>query len=86
MYANIEVHKLLASEYELTEIKLDKPVVNIIEKGNRFNFSDLIDRFGKKSTAPVEKSKPIKLEIDKVDIKSAEGLPIPIQRHTIPLN
>ena len=71
LYGNIIVHKLLSGEYELPEIKLDHPVVNIIEKGNRFNFSDLIDRFSKKSTTPAEKSKPIKWEIDKVDVISA---------------
>src|ERR1700739_3327331 len=50
LYGNIKVHKLLAKEYDLTEIKLADPVLNIVQTGNRFNFSDLIDRFGKKST------------------------------------
>ena len=71
LYANIEVHKLLSSEYDLTIIQLNKPVLNIIEKGKRFNFSDLIDRFGKKSTIENKKSELIKWSIDKVDIDSA---------------
>jgi len=71
LYGNIVVHKLLSSQYEIPEIRLDHPVINIIEKGNRFNFSDLIDRFSTKSSLPVKQDKPIIWKINSVDIISA---------------
>jgi len=71
LYANIVVHKLLASEYELTEIKLTQPSLTIIEKGNRFNFSDLIDRFSKKTSPTPANSKLVEWTIDKVEIDAA---------------
>jgi hypothetical protein len=72
LYANIVVHKLLSSEYEIPEIKLGHPILTIIEKGNRFNFSDLIERFGKK--APAENNKnsgPVKWSIKKAEVMDA---------------
>jgi hypothetical protein len=70
--ATIVVHKLLASQYELSEIMADKPVLNIIQKGNRFNFSDVIERFAKKpSKENTKNNKPAKWYIDKTDITGA---------------
>ena len=41
----ISVHKLLASKYDITEIKIEKPLISIIQKGSKFNYSDLVKRF-----------------------------------------
>jgi len=71
LYGNIEEHKLLSHEYDLTEIKLTQPVLNVIQTGNRFNFSDLVDRFGKKSTIENKKGDLIKWAIDKADVTDA---------------
>jgi predicted nucleic acid-binding protein len=69
--ATMQTHKLLLSEYDLTEIKLSQPVLNIIETGNRFNFSDLIDRFTKKSPSEKETNKQIKWWIEKAQVDGA---------------
>lgn len=34
----ISVHKLLASKYDITELKIEKPLINITQKGNCFNY------------------------------------------------
>src|SRR5579871_4609898 len=41
----ISTHKLLASKYDITDLQLEKPVINITQKGNKFNFSDLVKQF-----------------------------------------
>ncbi|UAY50776.1 DUF748 domain-containing protein [Ferruginibacter albus] len=71
LYADIEEHKLFSSTYELTEIRLDNPTLNVIEKGKRFNFSDLIDRFSSKKPSTLKDNKPVKWEIKKADVNNA---------------
>ncbi len=44
-YLNISVRKLLASKYDITEIKITKPEITITQKGNHFNYDDLLKRF-----------------------------------------
>jgi uncharacterized protein DUF748 len=71
-YAHIILHKVLSSQYELTDISFTKPQVVFIQKGKRFNFSDLVDRFAtSKGDAMSSSSAPLKWKVDNFDIDSA---------------
>ncbi|MEX2484080.1 MAG: DUF748 domain-containing protein [Brumimicrobium sp.] len=67
--ANMAMLKLFSKTYEIEYIELAKPYVNVIEKKENFNFTDLIKTFTRDST----KTKPEKevrfsmLNIDIVD-------------------
>ena len=43
LYVNMSVWRLLDKTVKLTEITLIKPDVTVLQNGNRFNFSDIID-------------------------------------------
>jgi hypothetical protein len=69
--ATMQTHELLVHKYDLTELKLSHPILNIIETGNRFNFSDLIDRFTKKTSGEKETTGKTKWFIDKAEVDNA---------------
>jgi hypothetical protein len=72
LYANINVHKVLSSEYDFTEIKINKPEVSIIQKGKHFNYSDLVKRFYDTSDIAEKKDdKPLHYSIKNFHIDSA---------------
>lgn len=52
---NISLMKLLAKEVKLTEVKLVKPDADIIQNGDRFNFTDILDHFSSDEAEPQEK-------------------------------
>lgn len=50
IFVNVTLFKLIGGSYEITELRITHPVVRIVQKGERFNFSDLIDRFTSDTT------------------------------------
>lgn len=42
---NIAVYKLWAGKYDITDFSVQQPTVQIIQKGNHFNYDDLVKRF-----------------------------------------
>lgn len=42
---NTAVYKLWAGKYDITEFTVQQPTIQIIQKGNHFNYDDLIKRF-----------------------------------------
>lgn len=52
---NISLMKLLAKEVKLTEVKLVKLDADIIQNGDRFNFTDILDHFSSDEAEPQEK-------------------------------
>jgi len=83
LYAHIILHKIPAGEYELTDIKFTQPQVTFIQKGTRFNFSDLVDRFATPDVGTVPpNNKPFKWKVDNFDIDSA----VIIYTNTSPYN
>lgn len=42
---NITVYKLWGGKYDITSVSVNKPFVRIIQKGDQFNYDDLIKRF-----------------------------------------
>jgi len=71
LHVGITIHKLFTKEYEITEVKLTNPSLNIIETGNRFNFSDLIKRFSSPDTKPVANAKPTHWYVNQFIIENA---------------
>lgn len=49
---DLEMHKLLSKNYELSEVTLDEPVIHIVQDHKEFNFDDLIKKFSPKDTLP----------------------------------
>ena len=70
--ATISVHKLLASKYDITELQFEKPVINIVQKGNLFNYSDLIKRFVTDAPPSPKNAKPAQYWIRNLLIDSAK--------------
>ncbi|HLX93328.1 MAG TPA: DUF748 domain-containing protein [Puia sp.] len=70
-YVNLTLFKLWSGKYEITELRLDHPVINVIQKGNHFNFDDLLKRFGESNGAPSKKSKPAAYRVTNFEIDSA---------------
>ncbi len=62
IHLNTAVYKLWAGKYDITDFTVQQPTIQIIQKGNHFNYDDLIKRFllddGKadknKKAAPVQ--------------------------------
>lgn len=48
-YINVELIKAIGGEFEITEAKLSKPGVVIVQTNNSFNYDDLISRFASDS-------------------------------------
>lgn len=58
---NFTLYKLWAGQYELTEVLAEKPLVYVRQKGDHFNYDDLMARFlGEDSTAAPTPSAPVK--------------------------
>jgi hypothetical protein len=49
--ANFTVYKLFFSEYEITELTIEEPIANVIQKKEFLNLNDLIDRFTPKKSS-----------------------------------
>ncbi len=69
---NFEMHKLLSKTYEISNLTLDKPVAQIIQSKNLFNFTDLIEKFSSNDTLPKVKKEPVHFNI--LDIKINDGI------------
>ena len=62
LYVNMSVWRLLDKTVKLTEITLVKPDVTVLQNGNRFNFSDIIDFY--KPDEPKEDKGPSEWDVD----------------------
>jgi len=69
---NMELTKLLGKTYEISSITLEKPLSYVIQKGDVFNFSDLIEKFSSSDSSGTEpKSEPTKFNM--LDIEIIDG-------------
>jgi hypothetical protein len=66
MYVNVGLLKLLSGTYDISSLKITKPVIHITRKDTTFNFSDLMQRFAKTDT--VQKKK-LHLNIRNIKVK-----------------
>ena len=62
LYVNMSVWRLLDKTVKLTEITLVNPDVSVLQNGNRFNFSDIIDFY--KPKEPKEDKGPSEWDVD----------------------
>ncbi len=69
--ATISMHQLLASRYDITDLKIEQPLIHIIQKGNRFNYSDLMKRFVTDLPPSPKNKKPAEYWIRNLQIDSA---------------
>jgi hypothetical protein len=67
--ADFSMLKLFASNYEITELNVDKPVGFIIQKHADLNFNDIIEKFWPQKSTP---GKAVKFSIDKISITEGE--------------
>ncbi|MBS1667954.1 MAG: DUF748 domain-containing protein [Bacteroidetes bacterium] len=72
MDANISVHKLLGSKYDIESLVLEKPFISIIQKGKKYNYSDLIKRFSTDKPSSPKNNKPVQYWIRHLQIDSAK--------------
>jgi uncharacterized protein involved in outer membrane biogenesis len=71
-YCNVALLKIPAGKYKIETIRFTKPEINIVQRGNHFNFDDLLMHFadttGMKSKSSTE---PVKYFIENFSIDSA---------------
>jgi len=73
--ANIVVHKLVwKSKYDITEMKLEKPVLRIVQDGDHFNYDDLMKRFLSDTTPAKPGEKPVEYWVRNITADSAKIL------------
>ncbi len=63
LHLTFTMTKLLHREYEISDLTLDAPVGNIIQKGDEVNFTDIINRFKPKPSAPEKKPRAVHFSI-----------------------
>lgn len=84
-YINITLYKLIGSTFELSEMKVINPYVEILQNKDQFNFDDLMARFNKKDTT--KSSFPKSVILNKIFIKGGKITYIDQQLHnTIKMN
>jgi Domain of Unknown Function (DUF748) len=77
---NATLYKMLGGAYEITALHLTHPVVRIVQHGERFNFSDVIERFTSDATeVDTTTSEPVQyalldLRVDSADISYLSDL------------
>lgn len=68
---DINLKKLLSKTYQLNELKLDKPVVTIVQNKNDFNFNSILEKFKSKEKPDTNKA-PVLFSILSIKIKEGE--------------
>lgn len=70
---NITVYKLWSGEYDITSVSVNKPFVRIVQKGDGFNYDDLIKRFFTEDTIQKKAQvKPVKYWIRQIVVSDAK--------------
>ena len=54
LYVKISLRELLSSRYDIKELELTSPEINIIQNGSHFNYDDLVKRFSDTSSTKKE--------------------------------
>lgn len=69
---NITVYKLWVGKYDITSVSVNKPFVRIVQKGNRFNYDDLLKRFLATDTTPKKvQTKPVQYWVRNIIVRDA---------------
>ena len=71
--ADLSYSKLFSKTYEITELTLNKPWARIVQSGQTFNFTDLIEKFTPDSTEVPDTTKPpTKVNVLNLEINDGE--------------
>ena len=68
---NIAVYKLWAGQYDITSVELLNPYVQVIQKGDKFNYTDLMNRFFADDTTKKVDTKPVKYWARNIQVNNA---------------
>jgi len=80
--ANFSLLKLFSSTYEISSIKLNKPLGYVVQHETDFNFSDIITKFSADSTK-VKSEKEVRFNLLNIEITDGE---IHYSEETTPIN
>jgi hypothetical protein len=70
---NIIVYKMVwSSKYDITEMKLEKPMLRIVQDGDHFNYDDLVKRFLSDTTPAKPGEKPVEFWVRNISADSAK--------------
>ncbi len=68
---NMAVYKLWAGQYDITSVELSNPYLQVIQKGDKFNYDDLMSRFFADDTATKVDAQPIKYWARNIQVNNA---------------
>ncbi|MDO8997762.1 DUF748 domain-containing protein [Sediminibacterium sp.] len=68
---NIAVYKLWVGKYDITSVELFNPYLQVIQRGNKFNYDDLMNRFFADDSAKKVETKPIKYWARNIQVNNA---------------
>jgi len=71
IHLNIAVYKLWVGKYDITSVELSNPYLQVIQKGDKFNYDDLMNRFFADDTTKKVKTKPVKYWASNIQINNA---------------
>lgn len=69
---NVTLRKLLSKTYEISRFKLDTPKARIVQDGDKFNFSDIMEKFASSDTVPKSDTAAVRFSIKDVRIRNGE--------------
>ena len=68
---NIAVYKLWVGKYEITSVELSNLYLQVIQKGNKFNYDDLMNRFFADDTTKKVDTEPVKYWARNIQVNNA---------------
>ncbi|TAF51293.1 MAG: DUF748 domain-containing protein, partial [Sphingobacteriia bacterium] len=69
---NLAVYKLWAGQYDITALSAENPLVNLHQKGEHFNYDDLMERFLGEDSATAAPSDPVKYWVRNIQVRNAQ--------------
>ncbi len=68
---NIAVYKLWVDKYEITSVEFSNPYLQVVQKGNKFNYDDLMNRFFAEDTTKKVDKEPVKYWARNIQVNNA---------------
>jgi uncharacterized protein (DUF427 family) len=69
---NVTLRKLFSKTYEISRFKLDNLKVRILQDGDKFNFTDIVEKFASSDTVPKTDTAAVRFSIKNVRIRNGE--------------
>ncbi len=69
---NVTLRKLLSKTYEISHFKLESPKARIVQDGDKFNFSDMLEKFASSDTAPKADTTAVRFSIKDLRMRNGE--------------